>query len=50
VAAAGAPSGDGDRWLLEVFGDDLSGSLRDLPALLRVLVLSALHPEAGDAG
>ena len=35
---------DGDRWLVEVYADALSGSLREVMAVLRVLVLTALHP------
>jgi hypothetical protein len=44
VVGAGGPDIDGDRWLLELFTDELSGAIRDLPALQRVLVLAALHP------
>ncbi len=44
VVGAGGPDDDGDRWLLEVYTDELSGSVRDLPSLMRVLVLAALHP------
>ncbi|MFZ0323591.1 MAG: GGDEF domain-containing protein [Actinomycetes bacterium] len=44
VVGAGGADEEGDRWLLELFTDSLSGSVRELPPLLRVLVLAALHP------
>lgn len=44
VVAAGVREPAGDAWLLEIFADDLTGSLRELPGLLRVLMLAAVHP------
>ncbi len=44
AVAAGGVAADGDRWLVEVYADALSGSLREVMAVLRVLVLTALHP------
>jgi len=42
--AAGGLDPDGDRWLVEVYADALSGSVREVLAVLRVLTLAALHP------
>ncbi len=42
VVGAGGQDASGDRWLVEVYTDSLSGSERDLVTLLRVLVASAL--------
>lgn len=42
VVGAGGRDADGDRWLVEVYTDTLSGSERDLVTLLRVLVAAAL--------
>jgi hypothetical protein len=42
--AAGGRDLDGDRWLVEVFTDALSRPTQSLSAVLRVLVLAALHP------
>lgn len=43
---AGATGADGRRWLLELFGDELSVSLADLAPMLRTLVVLAVA-EAG---
>lgn len=42
VVGAGAEDARGDRWLVEVYTDGLSGRERDLNTLLRVLVATAL--------
>jgi diguanylate cyclase (GGDEF)-like protein len=44
AVAAGGVAADGDRWLVEVYADALSGTLREVLPVLRVLVLAALHP------
>ncbi len=42
VVGAGGQDAGGDRWLVEVYTDTLSGPERDLVTLLRVLVAAAL--------
>lgn len=42
VVGAGGKDDQGDRWLVEVYTDNLSGPERDLVTLLRVLVAAAL--------
>ncbi|MCZ3387745.1 MAG: GGDEF domain-containing protein [Actinomycetia bacterium] len=42
VVGAGGKDESGDRWLVEVYTDTLSGPERDLVTLLRVLVAAAL--------
>lgn len=43
VVGAGGQDLTGDRWLVEVYTDSLSGPERDLVTLLRVLVATALN-------
>ena len=44
VIAAGGTDNCGDRWLIEVFTDELSAAAPELPSMLRLLLLAALHP------
>lgn len=44
VVAAGGVDEHGDRWLVEVFMDELSTSAQEIAGVLRLLVLAALHP------
>lgn len=46
VVAAGGTDPEGDRWLIEIFTDELSAAPAELPSALRLLVLAALHPPA----
>lgn len=47
VIAAGGTDTDGDRWLIEVFTDELSAAAPELSSMLRLLLLAALHPATG---
>jgi hypothetical protein len=47
VIAAGGTDESGDRWLVEVFLDELSGFGQEMGGVLRLLVLAALHPSRG---
>jgi diguanylate cyclase (GGDEF)-like protein len=44
VVAAGGHDSEGDGWLVEVFLDGLSSFGQEMAGVLRLLVLSALHP------
>ena len=44
VVGAGGTDAEGDRWLVEIFADELSAFAQDLPGTMRLLVLAALHP------
>jgi diguanylate cyclase (GGDEF)-like protein len=46
VVAAGGVDEHADRWLVEVFLDQLSEAGQELAGVLRLLVLAALHPPA----
>jgi diguanylate cyclase (GGDEF)-like protein len=44
VVGAGGTDPEGDRWLVEIFADELSAFDQELPGTMRLLVLAALHP------
>ena len=46
VAMSGCLDHDGTRWLVEVFGDALSGSMSDIALPMRTLVAIAIHEAA----
>jgi diguanylate cyclase (GGDEF)-like protein len=46
VVGAGGTDPEGDRWLVEIFTDELSAFPQELPGAMRLLVLAALHPPA----
>ena len=46
VVAAGSVDQNNDRWLVEIFMDELSSSSQEIAGVLRLLVLAALHPGA----
>ncbi|MFZ0323590.1 MAG: GGDEF domain-containing protein [Actinomycetes bacterium] len=48
VAVVGSGSAVAGRWLLEVFGDEMSGSLDDVLSAIRVLALVAVAEAAAD--
>lgn len=50
VIGAGGTDPDGDRWLIEIFTDELSVVSPELAGAIRLLVLAALHPPADAPG
>ena len=44
VVGAGGTDAEGDRWLIEIFTDELSAFPVELQGSIRLLVLAALHP------
>ena len=43
-SGCGGTDAEGDRWLVEIFADELSAFDQELPGIMRLLVLAALHP------